>query len=92
VALGERVLDGLKTALWDPNLPRPEIGAIAHWTAQLVTWRRLDGAALVAEYRWWAEHQSRLTGGMIFAATLRERAERRALRAHLRMTHPEDHL
>jgi hypothetical protein len=90
VALSEQVLEGLKAALTDPKLPRPEIGEIAYWTTQLTSWRRLDGAALVAEYLWWAEHQPRLTGGMIFDSTMRETTERRALCAFLRMTDPAD--
>lgn len=89
VALGEQVLEGLKAGLVDSKLPRPEIAEIADWTCQLGAWCRLDDAALVAEYLWWAEHRPRLTGGMIFAASLRETAERRALLTYLRMTHAE---
>jgi hypothetical protein len=89
VALGEQVLEGLKSALTDPTLPRPEFGEIKHWTTQLTTWHQLEGAALVAEYTWWAQHEPCVTAGMIYAAKLRETAERRALRAYLNMTRPE---
>jgi hypothetical protein len=89
LALGEQVLGGLKAALTDPTLPRPEPGEIAHWTAQLAVWRQIDGAALVAEYLWWARHELGFIGGVIYAAYLRETAERRALCAYLSMTQPE---
>jgi hypothetical protein len=89
VVVGEQVLDGLKAALAAPTLPRSDIGEIADWTAQIAVWRRLDGAAVVAEYLWWVQHEPHLANGMIYAATLRGMAERRALCAYLRMTQPE---
>ncbi len=89
LALGEQALDQLKAALVDRTLPRPEPGQIAYWTTQLTTWHQLEGAALVAEYMWWAQHEPGLTAGMIYAAKLRETAERRALNAYLSMTRLE---
>ena len=89
LALGEEVLDRLKAPLTDPTLPWPDVGEIARLTAQLEAWRRLNDAELVAEYLWWAQHQPRLTGGLVYAARLREMAEERALRAYLRLTQPE---
>jgi hypothetical protein len=84
LAVGEDILDRLKTALADTTLPPPPVGEIAWWTARLRTWRRLDDTGLVAEYLWWAQHQRRLTDGFVYAASLRETAERRALSAYLR--------
>ncbi|MGD0777416.1 MAG: hypothetical protein ABSC05_31750 [Candidatus Solibacter sp.] len=92
VALGELVLDELKAALADSTLPGPEIGEIALWTAHLAAWRRLDGAALVAEYVWWAGHRPHWTAGMVYAAKLRETAELRALQRYLSMMQPEDRI
>jgi hypothetical protein len=89
MALGEDVLDRLKAPLTVPELPWPAVGEIARWTDQLATWRRLDDAGLVAEYLRWARHQPLLTGGLVYAARLRETAERRALRTYLRVTQPE---
>ena len=83
LALGKEVIDRLKAPLTDPTLPWPTVGEIARWTAQLEAWRRLDDAGLVAEYVWWAQHHPRLTGGLVYAARLRETVERQALRAYL---------
>jgi hypothetical protein len=83
LALADEILDELKSALADPTLPRPPIDEIAWWTAQLATWRRLDDSGLVEEYLWWAQHQPRLTAGLIYAATLRDTTERRALLRYL---------
>jgi hypothetical protein len=80
------VLDRLKSALADSTLPWPQVGEIAYWTAKLVAWRRLDDVALVAEYLQWAQNKPLFTDGMIYAAKLRETAERRALCAYLGIT------
>jgi hypothetical protein len=85
IALGEEVLDTFKAALSNPKLPRPGIGEIAFWTTQLSKWHRLAGPGLVGEYRWWANHHPRLTAGLIYAASLQEQAENRALEKYVRV-------
>jgi hypothetical protein len=89
VVLGELVLDNLKAALGDATLPRPEIGEIAFWTARVMAWRRLDGAELVAEFLRWARRSPCLTAGMVYAARLRETAERRAILRYLGLKQQE---
>jgi len=89
VLLGEEVLDRLKAALWDSALPRPRYGEIAWWTSLLVRWQRLDGVALVEEYRLWIRLDSRLTTGLVRAARNLELAELRALLRLMRMTPAE---
>jgi hypothetical protein len=88
VALGEEVLDTLKAGLSNPKLPRPEIGEIALWTNRVSAWRRIGGAELVGKYLWWARHQPRLTAGMIYAASLHEKAKIEALPKYLQATDP----
>ena len=86
VTLGEETLVNLKAALFDPTLPRPEIGEIADITQQVTRWVRLDGAELVSEYRAWREREPGLTAGMVHAARLREKAEVRALLRYMEAT------
>ena len=88
VALTEELLDTLKTALFDPMLPQPEIGEIFHVENLLASLRRKDGAALVAEYRWWLECYPGITAGLVRSAKQRERAARRAVLEYLRNTGP----
>lgn len=90
LALGEEILDRLKSALADPKLPPPGVGEIAWWTTRLRAWRGLDDTGLVAEYLSWARHQPGLTGGLVHVARMRETAERRALFAYMRKTEPEE--
>jgi hypothetical protein len=89
LVLGEEVLDSLKTALFDPTLPRPEIDELRDWTARLARWRKLDGAALVAEYRVWLMHHPQLTTGMVQAARRLEGAEQRAILRYMEATAAE---
>ena len=77
VNMGEELLDQLKTALLDPMLPQPEIGEIGHVENVLRSLQRVDGAGLVAEYRWWLEHHPGLTAAMVASAKRLERAQRR---------------
>jgi hypothetical protein len=87
VALGEEVLDRLKDGLFDPVAAnRPDIGELQEWTARLELWQRIDGAALVAEYRDWVEQDPRTTAGLVITARLLETAERRAIGKYLRLT------
>ena len=86
VTLGEETLVNLKAALFDPTLPRPEIGEIADITQQVARWGRLDGAELVSEYRGWREREPGLTAGMVHVARLREKAEVRALLRYMEAT------
>jgi hypothetical protein len=88
LCLTEELLDSLKAALFDPMLPLPEIGEIAQVESLLASLRRKEGAALVAEYRWWFERYPGMTAGLVRAAKHREKAERRALLEYLRQTEP----
>jgi len=83
VTLGEQILVNLKAALFDPTLPRPEIGELADMTRQVARWQRMGGAELVAEYRSWRDREPTFTAGMVHAARLRERAEVCALLRYL---------
>ncbi len=89
VQMSESLLDSLKAGLVDPMLPQPDIGELQHLTGLLSRLQRLDGAALVAEYRWWLEHHPGLTAGMVASAKRLERAQRRALLAYLHETDSE---
>ncbi len=80
IALGEEILDRLKLGLFDPAAPmRPGIGEVAHWTARIARWQRLDGTALVTEFRERKRRHPRLTAGLVRAAVNLEEAEIRAL-------------
>jgi hypothetical protein len=87
VSIVEEVLGGLKGALLDPTLPQPRIGEIGDVESMLQRFRKVDGAALVAEYAWWREHYPGLAAGMVRAAKAREQAERFAVMEYLRRSH-----
>jgi hypothetical protein len=85
VSMTEDILDSLKAALFDPTLPRPDVGEIFRVESLLASLRRKDGAELIAEYHWWLERHPGMTAALVRAAKQRERAERRALSAFLRL-------
>lgn len=85
VNMADDLLNGLKAALFDPTQEQPETGEIYRLENMLARLRRLDGAALVAEFQWWRGRYPGMTAGMIRAAKSREQAERRALLAYLRI-------
>jgi hypothetical protein len=89
INMAEDLLATLKAALFDGTLPQPEIGVIRSVEAMFGLLRRADGATLIEEYRWWLAHHPRMTAAMICAVKARERAERRALLAYLRLIDPE---
>ncbi len=91
VDMAEGILHRLKTALFDPTLPRPDVSEIRSMTDMLA---RLQGAGdtmLLSEYRWWCEHYPNMTAAMVRTAKRLEAAERRALLAYLRMTDRRRH-
>jgi hypothetical protein len=85
VEITEELLSALKAALSDrsmePIIPG-EIASVHHFLQSL---QGLDGASLMAQYQWWAEHHPGLTAALVRAAQTRERAERRALLRYLRV-------
>ena len=91
IMLCEHVLDSLKAGFVDPQAEPVRSTELRQWTRQLEQFKRIDGGELVDEFRWWMEHDRKLTAGMVHAAQTREAAERRALLAYLKMTSPEVH-
>jgi hypothetical protein len=89
VSMAEDLLVSLKSALFDPTLPQPEIGEIGHVENMLRSLQRINGAALVTEYHFWLEHHPGLTAAMVASAKRLERAQRRALLAYLNETDSE---
>jgi hypothetical protein len=85
VNLTEELLSTLKLALSDPSAGPILPGEIARVHHLLQTLQGLDGAALMTDYQWWAEHHPGLTAALVRAAQTRERAERRALLRYLRV-------
>jgi hypothetical protein len=93
VNMTEDLLTTLKAALFDPTLPQPDTFEIYDVEQMLARLRRLDGAELVTDYRWWVEHYPGMTAASVRAARERERTERRILLEYLRATNsdPERH-
>jgi hypothetical protein len=89
VSMAQELLDSLKAGLVDPTLPQPGIGELGNLTALLWRLRRIDGAALLAEYAWWRERYPGMTALMIRAAKACGQADRRALMEYLRLTDPQ---
>jgi hypothetical protein len=84
VTLSEELLAVLKASFIDPTAEdRPSSSELQDLTFMLASLERMGDAALVAEYRTWAEREPQLTAGMVHAARLRERAEVRALLRYL---------
>jgi hypothetical protein len=88
VNMAEQLLTTLKAALFDPTLPWPDVGEIAHIENMLTGLRRKDGPALVAEYRSWLDQCPGMTAALVHEAKCRERGERRALLVYLKQTAP----
>jgi hypothetical protein len=89
VSMAEELLVSLKSALFDPTLPQPEIDEIGHVENMMRSLQQQDGAALVAEFGWWLQHHPGLTVAMVASAKRLERAQRRALLAYLNETDSE---
>jgi len=90
VRLTEDLLCELKSAFFDPMAEeKPSSLELQALTRLLARLERLEGRALVDEYRWWAERCPHTTALMARWGRDRERAERRALLAYLRQTNPE---
>ena len=80
----------LKSSLSDPvPTMQAKTGEIAWLTLQIAIWRRMDGAALVDEYRHWKTREVKMTGAMVKAAKMRQTAEWRALPRFLMLTAAE---
>jgi hypothetical protein len=88
VCMAEELLNSLKAALFDPTLPQPDVGEIASVENLLGSLRRVDGAALVAEYKWRLERRPGMTAALVHVAKQREQAARRALLEYLKRADP----
>jgi hypothetical protein len=77
ILMTEQVLDQLKLPLSDPSAGLADIGEIRHFEAVLSLYRRLEGTALVEQYRAFLDLNPRLTSGMVRAANRRARIEER---------------
>jgi hypothetical protein len=82
IALGEELLNHLKSALFDPTATLPGTFEISDWEERIATWRRLDGAGLVEEFRKWRDREPEMVAAMVRVARDRELAEVRALIAY----------
>jgi hypothetical protein len=91
VAMGEALLDVLKSTLIDPSVGSVHPNEIINAERLLGRLRRLDGWDLVEEYAWWTRNCPRLTGCMVQAAQTREIAERVALEAFLNIPARQSH-
>jgi hypothetical protein len=89
VSMAEELLVSLKSALFDPTLPLPEVDEIGHVENMMRSLQQQDGAALVAEFGWWLQHHPGLTLAMVASVKRLERAQRRALLAYLNETDSE---
>ena len=74
VGVCDELLVDLKAGLFDPTLPQPGLGELAHLTGVLDRLRMFDGIALVTEYRSWLGSHPGITGALEDAG--RRRAER----------------
>jgi hypothetical protein len=87
VNLTQELLLALKAELWAPSgvatIQPGEIASISHL---LLSLQSMDGAALVAEYQWWADRYPGMTAAMVRAARAWEQADWRALVTYLGLT------
>jgi hypothetical protein len=88
VCIAEELLESLKGALFNLALPQPDVGEIASVENLLGSLRRVDGGALVREYRLWLERFPGHTAALVHVARQREAAERRALMEYLKQADP----
>jgi hypothetical protein len=86
LAMSEELLKVLKMAIFDQAADVSLVEEIQETERLLSRLRRVDGAELVGEYHWWAQHYLQLTMGMIRASETLELAEQRALHVYLSMT------
>jgi hypothetical protein len=88
IVLCECLLDTLKDQFFtrSSQIQTTDLCDITEMRSRL---QHLDGAELVAEYRWWFQHQAALVIGMVGAAENLEGAERRAVQNYIRMTEAE---
>lgn len=73
------LLDVLKRGLFDRSMPQAAPGEIEYFEGFARELRRMPDAALVQEYRWWQQHQPKMTAALVRRACGRDQAERRAL-------------
>jgi hypothetical protein len=88
VCIAEELLESLKGALFNPALPQPDVGEIASVENLLGSLRRVDGGALVREYRSWLERFPGHTAALVRVAKRHEQASRRALMEYLKQADP----
>jgi hypothetical protein len=80
--LAECLLAKLKEPLASPTKGPAEPDEILRFESHLLWLRRLNGAALVEEYRHWAHTNAAFTSALVHVAQMREAAEVRALEAY----------
>jgi hypothetical protein len=84
ILLAEELLDSLKVGFFDSGTgPTVEASDLRNLTCLLAELRRIDGLALVEEYRWWVRTNPVLSRGLVYTAEIRSEAERRALHLFL---------
>jgi len=88
VCIAEELLESLKGALFNLALPQPDVGEIASVENLLGSLRRVDGGALVREYRSWLERFPGHTAALVRVAKRHEQASRRALMEYLKQADP----
>ena len=84
VGFCDELLVSLKAGFFDPTLPQPELGELAHLTSVLDRLRLLDGIALVTEYRSWLGSHPGITGALEDAGRRRGATQRRAAELFVR--------
>jgi len=83
VNIAEELLNTLKAALFNPELPWPDVNEIYEVERVLARLRHIDGAELVDEYTWWVTRYPGMTAAMIRTIREREQTELRALCRYL---------
>jgi hypothetical protein len=83
VNLTDELLDRLKTALFDPTLPWPEIGEIYRVENMLRQLQNLEGTGLVDEYLDWAASHPKTTSALVQFGMVLEAEDERMVKAYL---------
>lgn len=90
IVLGEDLLARLKASFFDLTAQdQVSSSELRDFTYLLRRLKQIDGAQLVDEYSQWMSRCPRLTAGMVYAAQVRDKSERRALLAYLTLVASE---
>jgi hypothetical protein len=90
VMLTQETLDRLKGALFDSDLPWPEINEIYNIEQLLKRLVKSDGIELIEEFEWWKDKYPGITEALVKQAQKRERIEVLALQQFIREMGPAD--